>query len=35
VLVSALSYSDTLNSGGPDYDPDDRCVNFMVTATKH
>ena len=33
-LVSALSYSDTLDSGGPDYDPDDRCVNFTITATK-
>jgi len=34
-LVSALSYSDTLDNGGPDYDPDDRCVNFIITATKH
>jgi hypothetical protein len=34
-LVSALSYSDTLDGGGPDYDPDDRCVNFIITARKH
>ena len=34
-LVSALSYSDTLDGGGPDYDADDRCVNFTITATRH
>jgi hypothetical protein len=32
-LISALSYSDTTSSGEPDYDADDRCVNFTITAT--
>lgn len=32
-LISALSYSDTTSSGGPDCDADDRCVNFIITAT--
>jgi hypothetical protein len=32
-LVSAFSYSETLG-GGPDYDAQDRCVNFEITATR-